>query len=183
MLMERRSHDDRLLDAIGAIAPVRYEKAVWRCVRDGRPPTDGSRGSGRWNPSDLSVLYCAEEPDGALAEIYFHLSRGQPVFPSRLRHRLWKLSADLSGALMLLDLDQLARLGVEKSRYRDILYARTREIGAAAAFLGFDGLVAPSARFDCANLVVFLGNAAPEALSETGSEAVDWRAYMARSGR
>ena len=123
------------------------------------------------------MLYCAEEAEGALAEIHFHLSRGQPVFPSRVRHTLRKPGAALGRSLPLLDVDQLTRLGVEMSRYRDILYAKTQEIGAAAAFLGFDGLIAPSARFDGANLVVFLDNAAPEALAEISSQAVDLAAF------
>jgi hypothetical protein len=115
--------------------------------------------------------------DGALSEIHFHLSRGQPVFPSRIRHVVWRLGAELQRALTLLDVKRLAALGVEMSRYRDILYARTQEIGAAAAFLGFDGLLAPSARHECANLVVFLDNAPPEALVEQECEPVDWAAW------
>lgn len=173
----RRAHDDRLLDAIGKIAPLVYNRNVWRVVRDGRSPTGGSRGAGRWNPPDLPVLYCSEERDGALSEIHFHLSRGQPVFPSRLRHVVWKLGVDLARSLTLLDIDRLVSLGVEMGRYRDILQAKTQEIGAAAAFLGFDGLAAPSARCDCANLVVFLDNAAAAALSEISSEPVDWTAW------
>ncbi len=177
MVMERRPLDDRLLDAISKIAPALYDRTVWRVVREGRSPADGSRGAGRWNPSDLSVLYGSEERDGALSEVHFHLSRGQPVFPSRMRHVLWKLGATLPKALQLLDIEQLAALGVEMSRYREILYPRTQEIGAAAAFLGYDGLIAPSARYECANLVVFLDNAAPDALVEVASEQVDWSAW------
>jgi RES domain-containing protein len=177
-MVERRAHDDRLLDAISRIAPAKYDRTVWRVVRHGRSPTDGSRGAGRWNPSDLPVLYCAEEREGALSEIHFHLSRGQPVFPSRIRHTLWKLGADLKKSLTLLDIEQLVALGVEISRYRDILYAKTQEIGAAAAFLGFDGLISPSARYECANLVVFLDNAAPDALIEIAREAVDWPSWL-----
>lgn len=176
-MSERRAHDDRLLDAISRIAPAKYDRTVWRVVREGRAPSDASRGGGRWNPSDLPVLYCAEEADGALAEIHFHLSRGQPVFPSRIRHMLWKLGAALGRSLSLLDVDRLTKLGVEMSRYRDILYAKTQEIGAAAAFLGYDGLISPSARFDGANLVVFLDNAAPDALVEISGAPVDWPAY------
>ncbi len=174
----RHAHDDRLLDAISRITPVAYDRTVWRVVREGRSPTEGSRGAGRWNPAELSVLYCAEDRDGALSEIHFHLSRGQPVFPSRIRHVIWKLGADLGRALMLLDVEALTRLGVEMTRYRDILYARTQEIGAAASFLGYDGLVAPSARYDGANLVIFLDNAAPEAIVELAREAVDWSGWV-----
>jgi RES domain-containing protein len=177
-LTVRRAHDDRLLDAISEITPVEYDRTVWRVVREGRSPTDGSRGAGRWNPADLPVLYCSEEPDGSLAEIHFHLSRGQPVFPSRIRHVLWKLGVELERSLTLLDFDALTALGVEVRRYREILYAKTAEIGAAAAFLGYDGLIAPSARHDCANLVIFLDNAAPETIREIGSEPVDWPGWI-----
>ena len=84
----RRAHDDRLLDALGEIEGQAFSGRMWRVVRQGRPVLDGSRGSGRWNPSHLSVLYGATEADGAIAEIHFHLSRGQSVFPSRMRHFL-----------------------------------------------------------------------------------------------
>jgi RES domain-containing protein len=173
-----RAHDDRLLDAISRIAPTDYDRTVFRVVREGRAPLDGSRGAGRWNPADLTVLYCSEAREGARAEIHFHLSRGQPVFPSRMRHNLWTLSAALKTTLRLLDIDQLVALGVETARYRDLLYNRTQEIAAAAAFLEYDGLIAPSARHACANLVVFLDNAAPGALTEIASEPVDWAAYV-----
>jgi len=176
----RRAHDDRLLDALSAVKPGKYARAVWRVVRVGRSPLDGARGAGRWNPADLSVLYCAEERDGALAEIHFHLSRGQPVFPSRLEHTLWEVRASLARALKLLDLDRLEALGVEAARWRELLYNRTQEIGAAAAFLGFDGLIAPSARFDGANVVIFLDNAGRGAVNEGASETVDWPAFVAR---
>ena len=176
-------HDDRLLDALAAIEPVSYARDVWRVAREGRSPFDGSRGAGRWNPRELSALYCAEEKAGALAEVHFHLSRGQPVFPSRVRHVVWRLGVSLDHALKLLDLDRLAALGVDEARWRELLYERTQEIGAAAAFLGFDGLVAPSARFECANLVIFLDNAAPEAMCEKDSEPVDWAAYRRQRPR
>ena len=42
-------------------------------------------------------------------------------------------------------------------RYESVNYHRTQEIGAAVAFLGCDGLMVPSARWDCENLVLFIG--------------------------
>lgn len=178
--MAARAHDDRLLDALSAIEAIGYYRSVWRVVRKGRSPLDGSRGAGRWNPAELSVLYCAEEPDGALSEIHFHLSRGQPVFPSRMEHHLHELKALLARALRFLNLDQLAALGVEAARFRDLLYGRTQDIGAAAAFLGFDGLIAPSARFNGANVVIFLDNAGPGSVEDIASELVDWPDWIGR---
>lgn len=177
------AHDDRLLDALAAIAPVAHAGRVWRVVREGRSPLDGSRGAGRWNPASLSVLYCSLEPQGALAEIHFHLSRGQPVFPSRMRHVLHALDVRTHKILRFADVDALAGFGVERARYQDMLYDRTQAIGAAAAFLGFDGLIAPSARRACANLILFLDALAPEGLTAMSEEPVDWEAWKQRGVR
>ncbi len=64
-----RGHDDRLLDALDDLERHAFEGSTWRVVREGRAAFDGSRGSGRWNPSELSVLYTSVEAEGALSEI------------------------------------------------------------------------------------------------------------------
>lgn len=173
----RRALDDRLLDLVGGIKGQAYEGPMWRVVRKGRDVLDGSRGSGRWNTSDMSVLYGAAIPDGAISEIHFHLSRGQSVFPSRMRHDLFELSVKARQTLVLADMDQLRRLGVEDSRYRELLYDRTQEIAAAASFLGFDGLIAPSARWECQNIVLFLDAIDLEDIRTISSQPVDWKAW------
>lgn len=135
---------------------------------------DGSRGAGRWNPNRLSVLYTAEAAEGAIAEIHFHLNRGQSVFPSRMRHVLWELRVQTMATLVLPDMAAMARLGVDEARYTELLYSRTQEIADAAAFLGFDGLIAPSARFDCRVLVLFLDAISLDALEIVSETSVDW---------
>ena len=47
----------------------------------------------------------------------------------------------------------------------------------AAYFLGFDGLLVPSARWDCQNLVVFTDQLAPEDMAVEESAVVDWPAW------
>lgn len=177
----RRAHDDRLLDALGEIAHRTFSGRMWRVVRDGRSVLDASRGAGRWNPSHLSVLYGAKEPDGAIAEIHFHLSRGQSVFPSRMRHVLHELRIRTEKTLVLADMAQLVALGVDQARYQEILYKRTQEIADAAAFLGFDGIIAPSARWRCENIVLFLGALNLENIEERDQTPVDWKAWRDRN--
>ena len=46
-------------------------------------------------------------------------------------------------------------LGVDPSRYREILYEPTQAIADAADFLGFDSIIAPNARWSCNNLILF----------------------------
>jgi hypothetical protein len=125
----------------------------------------------------MSVLYGAAHRDGAIAEIHFQLSRGQSVFPSRMRHGVFELAVRAHRTLVLADMAQLKRLGVDDKRYRELLYTRTQEIGAAAAFLGFDGLIVPSARWDCQNIVLFLDAIDPEEIRTISSEPVDWTAW------
>ena len=123
----RRALDDRLLDLVGEIEPQAFDGPVWRVVRTGRDILDGSRGSGRWNTSDMTVLYCAADPDGAIADMNFHLSMGQSVFPSRMRHDLCELAIKAHRTLVLADMAQLKQLGIEESRYRELLYDRDRK--------------------------------------------------------
>jgi RES domain-containing protein len=180
MAAGRRGHDDRLLDALGEIDPVPFVGTMWRVVRDGRSVLDGSRGSGRWNPASLSVLYGAQEADGAVAEMHFHLNRGQSVFPSRMRHILYELRIRMSGSLVLADMDALARLGVVPSRYGEILYDRTQQIAAAADFMGYDGIIAPSARWACQNIVLFIDKSALDDIEEVGSSRIDWKSWRTK---
>ncbi|HEV2079225.1 MAG TPA: RES family NAD+ phosphorylase [Allosphingosinicella sp.] len=169
-----------MLDLLGEIEGRRFDGTIWRVVRNGRSVIDGSRGSGRWNTAAMSVLYGATDPDGAIAEVHFHLSRGQPVFPSKMAHNLFELSVRTGQTLVLGDMQQLTRLGVDEGRYRELLYGRTQEIAAAAAFLGFDGLIAPSARWNCTCAVLFLNNFDLDQIEEKSVKPIHWKEWIAR---
>lgn len=182
-MVRRRPLDDRLLDLVGAIQGQLFDGTMWRVVRKGRDVLDGSRGSGRWNSADMSVLYGAANSDGAIAEINFHLSRGQSVFPSRMRHDVFELAVKAQQTLVLADMDQLRQLGVDDRRYRELLYTRTQEIGAAAAFLGFDGLIVPSARWNCQNIILFLDSINLEEIRTIATQPVDWPAWRRSNSR
>ncbi len=144
---------------------------------------DGSRGAGRWNPQHLSVLYAAQEADGAIAEIHYLMSLGQSVFPSRLEHLLYEVEIKTDQMLMLADMNRLSELGVDEARYTEMLYERTQDIADAAAFLGFDGLIVPSARWTCQNVVFFLDTFSLENLSVRSSVPVDWKGWIAKKRR
>ncbi len=183
MAAGHRAHDDRLLDALGALKGEAFSGGMWRVVREGRSVLDGSRGAGRWNPNHLSVLYGSTAPDGAIAEIHFHLSQGQSVFPSRMRHRLHELRITTDRTLILADLAQLVALGVDEANYREMLYGHTREIADAAAFLGFDGIVAPSARWSCETIVLFLDAIPLDNIEPVTEAPINWNDWRARNRR
>ena len=173
MDLGRRARDHELIDAIDSLERVAFEGSVWRAVREGRDPVLGHPSGGRWDPGTFDVVYTSLEPGGAIAELYFHLSR-MPVFPTKPRYVLHEIKATTRETLELADLQQLEALGVARDRYTSIGYERTQEIGDIAFFLGFDGLIAPSARASCQNLVIFTERLAPGSLEATGDRPIDW---------
>jgi len=167
----RKLRDAALIDALEAAPFIPFEGTVWRVVREGRDVLQGSAYGGRWDDGMFDVLYTSRMADGAIAEIYFHLSRGQPVFPSKVAYRLYEIRVALQRVLNLADLAALAALGVDTSRYGALSYLervqeypRPQEIAETAYFVGSDGLIVPNARFDCLNVVIFCDRVPPDAI-------------------
>jgi RES domain-containing protein len=178
---ERIARDLQLLDLLDAHKGVSFEGDVWRIVREGIDVLQGYPAKARWDPGTFDVLYTSLEREGAIAEIYFHLSQ-QPVFPSLLRSRLHRIFVHTQRTLKLADLEAIEALGVSTESYSSLSYERTQEIGDAAAFLGFDGILAPSARHKAHNLIIFCDRFAAEDLTAIESEAVDWDAWRKARG-
>ncbi len=171
----RRARDLELLDAVDQFTREPVEAIVWRVVREGRDPLLGSPSRTRWCNGGFDVLYTSLERDGAIAEIHSFLTL-QPVFPSKIRYFAYQLRVSVTQAIRLADLNMLAELGVNTSMYSDRDYLRTQAIADAAYFLGFDGLIAPSARWNCSNLVLFTDRIPPNRieLDEAPTEPVAW---------
>jgi hypothetical protein len=88
-----------------------------------------------------------------------------------------EIIAKASKTLKLARADLIA-LGVDWNRYAEFNYARTQLIGAAVAYLNLDGLIAPSARWECDNVTLFmLGSDWAGAVVLQSSMEVDWRAW------
>lgn len=174
----RKARDLALLDAIDAFSRESFERRVWRVVREGRDPTLGSPSQSRWCNGEFDVLYTSFDRDGAIAEIHALLS-DQPVFPSRMTWRCYELEIRSRKTLRLTDMSTLEKLGVNVSSYRQRRYDRTQSIADVAFFLGFDGVVAPSARWDCQNLVMFSDRLGPDdvRLTSDRGDLIDWAAW------
>jgi hypothetical protein len=182
MRLKTTLRDDRLIDALELLPRTPFEGTVWRIVSEGRDPHQCSASGGRWDDGSFDVLYTSLDREGALAEMYFHLLRGQPVFPTKIRYVLFELKVKLSETLHFPTLPDLAKLNLDISRFGQLAYVervqkypRTQEIAEVAHFLDCDGLMVPSARWPCANLVLFcdrLGPTAIEVVKEHG--VIDW---------
>ena len=173
-----RVHDRTILDALEAIGWELFDSRVWRVTREGREPTIGSAAGGRWSPpGEFEVLYTCLERVGALAEIGFRLSL-EPIWPSRMLHEIHEIDLKLEKSLKLADLSKLQILGVDISKYQSFDYEQTQSIASAAHFLGFDGLVVPSARYNCLNAIVFSDSLGPDfKLEVVNTESVDWAVW------
>jgi hypothetical protein len=184
MAAKARPRDSRLIDGLEAVPHKPFAGNVWRVVREGRDPLQCSASGGRWDNGRFDVLYTSRERDGAMAEMYFHLLRGQPVFPSQIRHRLYELELSLQ-RVVTLTMDDLAALGLDTARYGQLSYnerrqeyPRTQEIADVAYFLECDGLLVPNARWDCMNLVVFCDRLRPESMKVTCDQGpIDWTGW------
>ena len=179
-----KARDLELLDAIDAFPRELFEGRVWRIVRDSRDPMLGSPSQSRWCNGQFDVLYTSADRDGAIAEIHALLSQ-QPVFPSRMTWNGYELEVRSLKILRLPDMPALAKVGVDTSTYRERRYDRTQSVADAAFFLGFDGIAAPSARWDCQNLVIFTDRLAPDGIRLTSEPVmqIDWDAWSCERQR
>lgn len=171
----RRARDPELLELVDAFARTPFAGKVWRVVREARDPLQASPVRARWDPGTFDVLYTSLDRDGALEEMYFHLSR-QPVFPS-VPFKLHRLRVQAQSVLHLPEMGMLEKLGVATASFSGLDYMRTQAIGDAAYFLGFDGLIVPSARSQFLNLVHFDARIDAADAEVEQSEPIDWKAW------
>ena len=179
-------HDQGLVDRLSELATERFEGEVFRATLIGADPTAPSISGGRWAPPPegtpgIYVLYSSLERDGAIAEVVSFLADLTPI-PGPRPIKVTRLAVVTTRTLHFARAD-LTTLGVDLTRYGERDYAQTQKIGAAVAFLGLDGLIAPSARWPCDNLMIFTENhALKERLEPIAEEQVEWKAWAQAHG-
>ena len=175
--------DPELLAALDGLDGRPYAGPLWRVTWAARNPLAGSWGGGRWSPEgSFEVLYTSLDASGALAEAYYHLSRAPVMSSSHML--LNKLSLSMENVLEL-DVDQLEALGMEHPRASRPRSNLGQRIGEAAFMLDYRGLLVPSARWDCSNLVIFLNQGSfdtNEHLSFEHASDVNWPAWSESGG-
>jgi len=172
-----RVRDLALLDALDASPRVPFAGRAFCAVRAGRDPLTGAASRSRWCDGSFDVLYTSLVADGAIAEIEALLA-SQPIRPSNDAWTVFEVEAAAQATLEIADTAGLARFGVDVPRYTGRDHTRTREIAEAAHFLGFDGLLVPSARYHATNLVLFTGRIPPDAIrAVSGPEPIDFAAF------
>ena len=99
-----------------------------------------------------------------------------------MQHNLIDLHVDVRETLNFADMNALAQLGVETERYREMLSGRSQAIAAAAAYMGFNGIIASSSRWRCQSMFLFLDQIEDidEAIKQVSSKSVDWMEWRAQ---
>lgn len=180
-------HDQRLLDQLSGLATEKFDGEVFRATGISADPLAFSVNGGRWAPpardgADVPVLYTSMARDGALGEVVSYLTLLTPLPLSRPL-KVSRLGVS-TGKTLRLACAGLEGFGVDMARYGERDYALTQNIGAALAFLGLDGLIAPSARWPCDNLMIYQTNhhLLTERLEVIEKEEVDWGAWARSNG-
>jgi hypothetical protein len=180
------SYDPNLADRLSEFAIQVFDGEAFRVTRANADPTAPSFYGGRWarpqnSDPGTAVLYTSLVREGALAEVTSYLADLTPL-PKRSVVKVTRLAVTTSKTLRLVSAD-LMSLGVDMTRYKERDYHRTQEIGSTLAWLGLDGLIAPSARWPCDNLMIFTDNHSyGEKLEPVAEEMVEWRAWAEENG-
>lgn len=175
-------HDPVLVEKLETFDRIEYSGAVYRATRKGLDPLAPSTRGGRWSIKDnFPTLYTSCSREGAIAEIAFHLGLLSPL-PTRPMN-LHNLVANTHETLRLLR-GEFTRVGIVEADYARRNHDMTQKIGAAVAFLGCDGLIAPSARWEAENLMLFEadGRSIQDVLRLNSSEELDWLAFGRQHG-
>lgn len=167
--------DPGLLEQLEAYPQRPFDGATNRVVWADKSPIRGSNGKrGRWNSPDgefevLNTSFVAEGADTEF-EAFWSLFEQRPD-----RKALnWKLRSRLKRVVEL-TYEDLEKLGVRQADYQNRDYERTQEISDALNYLGCDGLIVPSARYDCKNLVIYTQNLDKDGfVDEEESREFEW---------
>ena len=150
------AHDRRLLNRLSQVEPREWSGEVFRHIlNDYHPLTENTTGA-RWNPPGVAALYTSLTRDTVLAEGNFILRLNNPAL--ECDRWVYRLAVKLSSVLDLSDMEILKQMGITELDLKADDHEKCSRVGGAAAILGHDGLLVPSARDSGINLVVFPTN-------------------------
>lgn len=142
-----------MLGALEQFAPRAWEGEVYRHMFADYPPERENVRGARWNPPGVPAIYTSLERETAIAEADYYISL-QPVRPVA-RRVVYRIEVRLQSIFDFSSRSNLAQFGVAGDELGAIGHAECQVLGAAAEWLGRDGMLVPSARAAGINLVIF----------------------------
>lgn len=139
---------DELLQAIDDLGATPWSGTAFRHTAPNFPALSGSGAAqigGRWNPQGVSTIYLATPEDACVAE-FMRLAKGQANgAQSFLPRDLHELSVFDLQVLDLRSATAQRSVGIGLAAIEDPNRLACQTIGEAAQYLGFQGILAPSA--------------------------------------
>lgn len=143
-----------LLDQLEAVGGLAFDGIVWRHMFSNLVPARTNTRGARWNPPGVSTIYTSLERETALAEAEYAIA-SQPI-RTRASRQLYQVHVTLSNVIHLTDRALLARVGIDETELGAVDHSACQTVGGAAYWLGYDGLLVPSARLSTGvNLVLY----------------------------
>lgn len=155
-----------LLEYLQSLEPAPFSGSVYRHMFGERSPTLENSSGARWNPPGVAAIYASLERETVIAE-GDHAIAVQPIRP-KVDRWVYPVSVELTDVLDLSVAGALEPTGVGEDELASDDLSPCQAVGEAVAWLGFEGVIVPSARAPGANLVIFTANLKPHAVFDVG---------------
>ncbi len=160
-----------MLDLLQSAAVSDWDGTVYRHMFGSQLPVRANTGGARWNEPNQAAIYTSCERETALAEAEYYISL-QPLRP-RAKRTLFTVHVSLKDVIDLTAAGLLTRLGVTDEVLAALDHTPCRTVGAAVNWLGYNGLLVPSARRrGGTNLVIYQQNLSTDSFQITGDEEI-----------
>jgi RES domain-containing protein len=146
-------YEPELLDKLEEVGGAPLDVIVWRHMFNELDPARANTRGARWNPPGIAAIYTSAAREIALAEAEYAIA-SQPVRPSTSR-QVYRIRITVMKAIDLSDREVLAGVGIGNDELTAARQDACQTVGGAVHWLGFDGLLVPSARAAGTNLVLY----------------------------
>jgi RES domain-containing protein len=147
-----------------------FQGPAYRHIEQTRDPLSGAgarTAGGRWNPPEsFSVLYLGLATAVVTAEFQRMANRQRREMTDFLPRRLYTYDVRLAAVLEVTDAAMREELGLTDEALAADELSACQEVGSAAHYAGFEGVLAPSATSQGTVLAVFMDNLQGESAVE-----------------
>lgn len=177
------SLNEDVVQRVNDLGPTPWSGTTYRYTSNGRDPLSGEgarRFGGRWNPREaFPAVYLAQPVATCLAELGRTSSAGGISPQSRLRAgvTLHTIEAANLRVLDLTDPSAQDQVGLDADDIADEDHTACQMVGHAAHFLGYQGVLAPSATGAGLVITAFEVRLHPGQLTLSDSHALTQQVY------
>ena len=160
-----------MLDLLQSAAVSKWDGTVYRHMFGSHAPVRVNMTGARWNEPNLAAIYASCERETALAEAEYYINM-EPRRP-RSKRTIFTIHVSLRKVIDLTAAGLLAQLDITDDVLAAIDHTPCRTVGGAVNWLGYNGLLVPSARRrGGTNLVIYQQDLSTDAFEITSQEEI-----------